>query len=200
MMPGIVAGGVRSSSGTVYATWNPADKATEITLSNGNRTAEVDGLGIRTARATIAMSGKQYFEASFAPNGDGVGIGLARSAADLFVYLGSDSAGYGHYLPSNDVYRGGSVAYNGATNSTSPVTVGIAFDAATLEMWVIVEGGSGFEGGGDPAAGTSPTLTLAAGTYYPACTPYTGASAVTINAGQAAFSLWTPSGGFTGVS
>ena len=185
----------------VYATWNPADKSGGITLSAGNRTADTPVFGGQMVRATKSISGKRYFECTFTPNGDGVGPGWASTGAGLNTYLGGDTAGYGHYLPGNDVYNNGSVVYAGATNSTSPVTVGFALDSATRRAWIIVQGGGGgFEGGGDPAANTAPTLTLAAGTYFPACTPYTGASVITINAGQSAFTLWTPSGGYSGVS
>src|SRR5690606_27738602 len=47
-----------------YATWNPSDKSSLITLSNGNLTATRSGAnGNRLVRATIARStGKEYFE------------------------------------------------------------------------------------------------------------------------------------------
>jgi hypothetical protein len=186
------------AGGTTYATWDPAVKASDITLSNGNLTATGATLGSHMVLGNIAISGKRYFECSFVPNTDNVGVGVAKSSATLTSYIGQLTDTYGHYLPGNDIYNN-TLAYNGSTISTTPVIVGFALDGTSL--WVRVSGQSGWEGGGDPAAGTSPTLTLSSGTYYPACTPYTtGNGAVTLNAGQSAFSVWTPSGGFSGVS
>ena len=130
--------------------------------------------------------------------GDAVAAGVATSAHTLSDYLGAQASGYGLYFPTGDIYNNGGIAYNGATNSNSPITCGFAIDG--LNLWARATGDSGWQGGGDPVAGTSPTLVLSSGTYFPACTPYNGTSSVTINAGQTAFSLWTPSGGFSGVS
>ena len=187
-----------SAGGSGYATWNPTGLPANCSLIGGTLIASSTTFGARTIRATIAMPALGYFECSFTPSGDGVGAGLATSSASGTNYLGGDANGYGHYLPSNDVYRSGGVVFNGATISTTPVTVGFAFNSSTRNLW-LRRPDSTWEGGGDPTAGTSPTLTLAAGTYFPACTPSTGASAITLNAGASAFALWTPSGGFTGI-
>src|SRR5690606_11857756 len=55
---------VSVQSVATYATWNPLDKSSLITLSNGNLTATRSGSnGNRLVRATIAnSSGKEYFE------------------------------------------------------------------------------------------------------------------------------------------
>lgn len=199
MIPGMMLVGQRrrgGAGGAIYATWDTA-VGTGFTFTNGNRT--VAGTGSKVSRGNIALSGLQYFEVSYTPAGNGIGPGLATTAHTLTNYLGSAAGGYGYYLPAADVYVSAAVVYNGATDSTTPVTVGFAFDASTRKLWVRRSNGT-WEGGGDPAAGTSPTLTLAAGTYYPACTPGTTGGAHTINAGQAPFVLWTPSAGYGGVS
>jgi hypothetical protein len=187
------------AGGSPYATWDPAHKASDISLSGGNLIATGASLGVHIVLGTIAISGKRYFECSFVPNADSIGVGIAVASTTLTNYLGQGALSYGHYLSSNTIYTGASAVYDGTNIATTPVTVGFAVDGTSL--WVRVSGESGWEGGGDPAAGTSPTLTLSSGTYYPACTPYTtGNGAVTLNAGQSAFSVWTPSGGFSGVS
>ncbi|MGP1666324.1 MAG: hypothetical protein ACTS5I_10545 [Rhodanobacter sp.] len=191
-----------SSGGSVtYATWNPSDKGANITLSGGNLIADGTVFAGEMVRATVAIVGKRYFECSFYPTADGTGVGVAPLGDTLGNYIGSGD-GYGHYLPGNDVYQHGGIVFLGATRSVSPAVIGIAIDG--LKMWVRVSGQAGFEGGGDPAAGTSPTVTMSgvtANTLRPACTPYTGtAGQITLNCGQSAFTLWTPSGGFSGVS
>lgn len=191
----------QGGSGPIYATWNPSDKAASISLSGGNLIATGTTFGGDLLRATKFITGKMYYEGSFVPNADGVGFGLAPASDSLNQWVGGAN-GYGHFLPSNDVYNLGGVLWAGATRSVSPVTVGIAVDG--IKVWIRVTGQPGWEGGGDPAAGTSPTFTMlagTAGTYKPCATPYTaGAGAVTLNCGQSAFALWTPSGGFAGVS
>lgn len=197
LLRGLLASEI-GGGGATYAAWNPLDKDSSITLSGGNQVASGSVFGSRIVRADTAISGKRYFEFSFTPNTDNVGVGICSSGVPLTSYLGQNALSYGHYLPSNDSFTGGSAAYNGTTNSTTPIIVGMAVDGTSV--WIIVQGGSGFEGGGDPAAGTSPTLTVTSGTYFPACTPYSGSNAVTLNAGQSAFALWTPSGGFAGIT
>jgi hypothetical protein len=188
--------------GPSYAEWDPAAHGGGITISGGGLVATGSGaLGLGIARGDTALTGDQYFEVSFIPNADSVGVGVCAVGQNLGNYLGQNSTGAGYYLPSADTYLAASVAYNGSTDSSSPATVGIAFKASTNEGWVRRADGGGWEGGGDPTTGTSPTFTLAAGVYYPACTPYTaGNGECTLNAGQSAFAKWTPSGGFTGVT
>lgn len=193
--------GIEVYGNPAAATWDPNDKNALITLSSGNRAAASSALGTVSVRATRALFGKKYFEGSYTINNDNVGLGLVTSlSGSLNQYVGQQAAGAGHYLPSNTVYRSGTVVYNGTDLGTagSPIKIGIAVDG--LKMWVIVEGKATFEGGGDPATGTTPTYTLAsAGIYYPACSPHSSAGTMTINCGQDPFTLWTPSGGFTGI-
>ena len=69
-----------------YATWNPSDKGTNITLSNGNLTVAKGNAGWESVRATIGVSsGKWYWEVTAntyvsgaVPWGFGVEIGRAH--------------------------------------------------------------------------------------------------------------------------
>lgn len=187
-----------TGGGPAYATWNviPASYA----LTNGNRTANRSGAASGVARSSTAFSGKQYHENTFTPAANGVGPGVCNAAQNTGAsYLGQTSDGMGYYLPGADAYRTGAVLFNGASDTTTPATVGMATDATAgdLKVWIRRANGGGWEGGGDPTTGSTPTLTLPTGTYYAACTCQTGTN-MTINAGQAAFVMWTPSGGYTG--
>lgn len=207
MIPTLQLGqmGLRRSSSVAaiaYATWNTGGAS--YSLTNGNRTASRTSGSGGAARSTSPFLDFTYAEFAFTPAADGIGPGLCNSTLNLsgVTYLGQDANGAGYYLPSADVYRSGSVQFNGSTYSTTPATVGIALRGSVGTGWNVFvrrPDGASFEGGGDPVANTSPTFTLPAGTYYPACTAGIGAGGITINAGQAAFVLWTPSGGFAGV-
>lgn len=188
-----------SSGAPTFAVWSIINKASWITVSGSNHIATGDAahysagliLGDRALPA-----GKSYMEFSFAPNADGVGVGVSRGSG-LTGYLGQPTDGYGHYLPGNDIYSGSLNVRNGTNNAVTPVIIGWAQDG--LKVWIWIQGQPTWEGGGNPATGTTPTYTIpTAGTYYPAATPFTGASAVTLNAGHAPFTLWTPTGGFAG--
>jgi hypothetical protein len=188
--------------GATYAGWDATAHGGGITISGAGRVATGSGsVGVGIARGDRSIGADAYFEVSFVPNVDNVGVGVCTTAVNLGNYLGQEAAGAGYYLPSADVYIAAAAAYNGSSDATTPAVVGIAFKPSTREGWVRRADGTGWEGGGDPTTGTSPTFTMAAGTYYPACTPYTaGNGECTINAGQDPFVLWTPSGGFAGIT
>ncbi len=87
---------------SVATTWNPSDKSTNVTLSNGNLTylktaaATHDG----TCRATISKAtGKWYWEVLIVNiaggNSESAG-GIANSSAPLTNYVGSDANGWGY--------------------------------------------------------------------------------------------------------
>lgn len=74
-----------------YATWNPADKGANITLSGGNLTATTSAFAWDAVRTTISKStGKWYFEMSITANNLGFS-GIGKSTATLASYLGSDA-------------------------------------------------------------------------------------------------------------
>jgi hypothetical protein len=185
--------------GGSWATWNT--DGFSGTYSNGNRTITRASGGSGVCRSTSPFLDFTYAEFSFAPAGNAAGQGLCNASQSLTAtYLGVDANGAGYYLPAADVYRSAVVQFNGATYSTTPAVVGIAVRGSVGSGWNvwIRRPDSTWEGGGNPVTNTTPTFTMPAGTYYPACT-ITAASPTTINAGQGAFVLWTPSGGFAGV-
>ncbi len=184
-----------------YATWNPSDKASEIVLSSGNKTA-TRGAGsfYASVRANKTLSGKQYWEVSYSWSGSGsVGaVGIAQSGLALSSasdYAGNNSSDVGAWGPTAEVYKSNAIiATYGAASSG---TFRFAFDAATGKLWIGTVASGWMTG--NPATGTSPITTMAAGTYYPVCT-ICDASAVTANFGASAFSGSVPSGYSSGVS
>jgi len=158
------------------ATWNPLDKASGITLSNGNSRADGAG-GYYSVRSTASVSGKRYFEMLInvtAVGGNSTAKGVSDGTQSLYSphYAGSTSLSAGVWTPSGQIY------INGATTSgigAQPVGVTRtewAVDSATRKVWVRVHGGA-WVGGGDPALGTTPTATLTgSGGIFAMATPF----------------------------
>ncbi|MDO8481976.1 MAG: SPRY domain-containing protein [bacterium] len=117
------------TSGTNVATWNPNDKDTDVTLSNGNLTAASPTGGI--VRSTIGKSsGKWYMEITETTVG---ATGIANSSAALTAGLGVDINGWA-YLPSSGSKRNNnsSVAYG--TAYTNGAVIGVALDMDAGEV------------------------------------------------------------------
>ena len=109
--------GVRTLLGSwKYATWNPADKAAAMVLSNGNLTAGDPATGdFSGVRSTIGKSsGKWYWETT----------GSAASYTNYGIAIGIGSSGQ-TLTPNGDLTNlEGSRAYYAASgNSYSPSTV-----------------------------------------------------------------------------
>ena len=179
------------NNGGNYCTWNPLNKNSNSTLSNGNLLASSSD--VRTVLGTIGFpdSGKYYAE--FTVNGTASGYPV------IGILANNDSAIAANQNPDTGVsyFQGGNVALNGNTNvatltalSTSDI-VGVAYDAATRKVWFSLNGT--FLNNGDPAAGTNEitTLTENRSGYSWGCAPYSTAT-VTLNAGQRSFSYTPP--------
>jgi len=111
----------------IYATWNPADKGTNVTLSGGDLSVSISADGAWDAvRSTISKtSGKWYWE--YTMTGTNAMSGILLSTATLSSFLGADANGWGYYdLNGNKYTNGASVAY-GATYTTGDV-IGVALD------------------------------------------------------------------------
>ena len=127
-----------SAGGTVYATWNPADKNANVTLSAGNLTATSSSGSFSNVRATVGKAtGKWYFEVkadSVASPNWGV-IGVGTSSAALGQYLGVDAFGWG-YDSRAYKYNAGLFPVWGATWATNDVIgVAVDMDAKTITMY-----------------------------------------------------------------
>lgn len=149
-----------------YYGWNPADKTSGITLSDGNFTANHgpgDG-GVRSLNYKSA--GKWYVE--FLNSGYGGGgfmIGVARSAAPLSSFIGSDSNGWGCG------HDGGCYTGNVRVATISPgpslnVRLGMAIDLDAGKLWY----SNGGVWNGNPAGGTGPQFSGITGNIFLALT------------------------------
>ena len=182
-----------------YATWNPADKGTNVVLSNGDLTAAVTSAALNNiVRSTIGKStGKWYWEytiTSFVTTQPLVGV--ANASATLvgsgFNFCGFDANGWGYYGNNGQKYTGGVGAAYGLGYTTNDV-IGVALDMTNGKVFFAKNGT--WQNSGDPVAGTGAAFTGLTGTLY-ACGPGAGSDSqtVTANFGATAFAQTVPTG------
>ena len=179
--------GSAAAGGLTYATWNPADKAASIVLSNGNLRASAPvypGL----VRATVGKSsGKWYWEITPFFGGGAWLIGAAEGSGTVNLSPGYASNSWGYYV-NGAVGTGGS--FGGTNDSyTAGDTIGIALD---MNSGFIVFYKNGV---------VQPTpLSGLAGTVYPAFgTNISGTTIADANFGATAFAYPVPSGYNAGI-
>ncbi|RPI56186.1 MAG: hypothetical protein EHM49_00895 [Deltaproteobacteria bacterium] len=150
-------------------TWNPSDKAANITLSGGDLTAELTSASDGAVRATLGVSsGKWYWEVKVVATGSVCDqtTGIGTSSAILTAIVGSSIESYGFYSFSGNINHGsGSVAYCASNWIDVGDIVGIALDLDNGKIWFAVN--NVWCDSGDPAAGTGEAFSGISGTYYP---------------------------------
>lgn len=176
--------GVLLSAGQIaQAVWDSGLKDSSITLSNGDRDAAANGNNAGIALSTTPKtSGKFYVELEMvalagAGQSEAFAAGIRGSTASLNNYLGQDSDGFGNWVDGasatgRSTYNNG-VQSNVLTSQPTP-TVGYRMRMAVdvgVGVWFSRWNGTSWIGGGDPAAGTSPTYALSPGTYRLAANP-----------------------------
>lgn len=173
----------RTPTTNTYATWNPADKAAAITLTNNNLTATADNTTTENCRSTIGKStGKWYWEYTInAAITNSISHGVETTAELTSALCGATTAGYGY----NDV---GQKKNNGVDSAygTAPANgdvLGILLDMDNGQISVR-RNGTDF---GIMFSGLS-------GTYYAGFSSAFGANSVVANFGATAFAQSLPAG------
>lgn len=162
-------------------TWNPADKAAGITLSNGDLTAHMASdtdyvpCGVR---ATVALSGKKYFRFVLddlsAPADPNLGVGVASSGASLSATYPTTFSGVANSAGATVISALASLLINNVyfIDAIIAVIVGdiadCAVDIPNLKIWFRKNGTGNWNNSGtdDPATNTG-GATLSSATYYP---------------------------------
>ena len=117
-----------TSGRITYATWNPADKSTNVVLSNGNLTFAISTATNSMARSTISKSsGKWYWEVTAATTPR---IGIATSAASLNVALGSEASSWAWYGAVGTIINNNTTLATVTTLTTGDI-IGFALDVGT---------------------------------------------------------------------
>lgn len=134
---------------------------------------------------TGKTTGKFYVEVScpqLHTTGQALAMGLQRGTGSLTNYLGQSADSWGTWAEG----AGGTTrsTYHNATQANATVvgsnaatqSARMAVDVGAGQIWFSRFGNTAWIGGGDPAAGTSPTYTFTPGgsTYYIALNPRTG--------------------------
>lgn len=155
--------------------WDPDVVSIPSILSEGNKrlTANTAFSGsYANSRGRLACIGKCYFsvELGFTASGSVLGAGVADATTDLTGssnYPGMDNKSIEAGSPNGSVFFNGASIGSVGTMATVDA-VEVAVDVDTRQVWLRQSGGA-WAGGGDPAAGTSPTATLSGtGKLYPA--------------------------------
>lgn len=157
-------------------------------LSDTLRSANVELLaGRKQARGTItdeggtvlserAMSeGRFYAEVELivlGGFGQAIGAGLHLGTANLDTYIGGDADGWSSFVigaagNTRVNFHNGTI-YNSTVVGTPAIgaRMRLAVDIDAGRLWLSHWGSSSWIGGGDPAAGTSPTFAIPAGASY----------------------------------
>ncbi len=176
-----------------YATLNPLNLHSDITLSNGNLELTKTNNAYRTAVSTIGVSsGKWYFEVKPTANVDGtmyIGIEqIVRIDKQIAYQNGNNGFAWraeGGFIQNDAMGSGSSYGSAGYTNND---VIGVAADLDNGSLTFYKNGTSQgaatiFNGG-----------TLPSGTYFFGVSPYASGATVQVNFGQRAFAYAAPSG------
>ncbi len=175
-----------------YATWNSSDKASKVTLSNGNLTAASASSDTTwgSVRSNIGVSsGKYYWEVTINSIDAGrfIMIGVAQSGASITSYLGASSVGWQYYGEAgNKINNDSQVGYGATFTSGDIIGVALDRDAGTLTFY---KNGTTQ---GQAYSGLS-------GTIYAGVSLRNIGNQITANFGASAFA-YTPPSGFVGLS
>ena len=183
-----VGGEVRGN----YATLNPLDKNSGITLSDGNLNASMP-TQVENVYGTVSVtSGKWYWETTINSMSGRLVIGVGNAVDQSWnLDPASSSSLWGYYSVNGNKLNAGSVAY-GNSFTTNDV-IGVAVDMDSGKIWFSKN--NTWQASGDPAAGTNAAFTNLSGSVRPMYDQQlTNAVTFSCNFGQRAFAYTAPSG------
>jgi hypothetical protein len=192
------------------AGWNPADVHSDITLSGTNnvratRTTSGAGnwRGVRGATQRGASTTKRYFEVPIVAYADNNIIAGVATTGSILTGLGAGLYGVNNWSSTTRWVNNGG-GFGSMTLTAHPwatvgerVMIAVDFRAGGVDIWAGLE--SEWDTG-DPATGSSPLATLAAGTILcPGVWLYSdGASVPAVDyCGATGTNSWSPPSGFS---
>lgn len=175
MMPG-------GAPSRIYATWNPADKSANITLSGGDLVATSVGSG--AARSTISKSAeKWYWEVTVTASASWLAVGAGNSSAILTASPGTTTNSIGYYANGSIIKNNALVTTK--TGLVSGDVISFAYDAGLSTLNIIRNNVLQFTASG---------VNIPTGALYAMCGPASG-GVITANFGASPFA-YTPPGGY----
>lgn len=170
-------------------TFNPSDKGSSVTLSNGDLTAACAvTTGVRST--TSRNAGKYYVEFTISAIAVGCLFGISKAAAAVAApgYPGADTHGRGYFSADGQKYNGTNAAYGASWTTAHLMAFALDIDAGTLEFFKDnVSQGVAFSSG---IAGQTWFVHVGAGSSSGSPSTFTA------NFGGSAF-VHTPPSGFT---
>lgn len=115
-----------------YATWNPSDKGTNITLSNWNKTVVNTTAWWNMVRSTIWKSSWKWYWEVTANSSVSMIIGISNASWNLSSYLGSDTNSWGWNENSLKYYNAVGTAYGASYTTNDVIWIALDMDAGTL--------------------------------------------------------------------
>ncbi len=165
-----------------WCTWNPLDKNTSITLSEGNLKLAVGAVDSSVRSTFAASSGKWYWEITITSSSGHGTVGVTNSLHSLSSTPGSSTVGVGYRCSDGGkVINGTYTASYGASYTTGDV-IGVALNMEDGEVTFYKNNASQ----GVAATGLSGTLFAAAGNENVSSLTWTA------NFGQTAFTYTPP--------
>jgi len=175
-----------------YATLNPIDKNSGITLTNGNLDASMP-TQLQNVYGTVSVtSGKWYWETTINSMSGRLVIGVGNAVDQSWnLDPASSSSLWGYYSVNGNKLNAGASAY-GNSFTTNDV-IGVAIDMDSGKIWFSKNGT--WQASGDPAAGTNAAFTNLSGSVRPMYDQQlTNAVTFSCNFGQRPFAYTAPSG------
>jgi hypothetical protein len=119
-----------------YATLNPLNSPSGVTLSSGNLNYTSGGSSNNTiAYSTISVSsGKWYAEYTHTTGTQLVGIAASTASATL-SYPGQDATSYGYASNNGEKYNNGASAYGATWTANDVIGIALDLDAGTLTFY-----------------------------------------------------------------
>jgi len=183
-----------------FCTLNSVDKATQVTLADGNLQYGLSSNSYTAVRGTFGVSsGKWYWEMSTV-SGMGLNtcyVGITTNASNLQVSAPpTDGTTYTYISYTGNKAYTSSTSY-GDTWNTNGRVIGVALDLDAGKIWWSRDGV--WQASGDPAAGTNEAFSGITGTWHPYVVFNDTSPNLLFNFGQSAFT-YTPPTDFVALS
>lgn len=184
-----IFGSKTGSAALTYATWNPADKAANISLSGGDLTTTRSGAGPAAVRATIGKSsGKWYWEVKCISTTGvfDIFVGLANTTASLTALPGSDTNGWALALDDGGYYENGFQGFaSGGFIAAVNDVFGFAWDADSSTLAIYRN---------NTVLTPNPLFSTLTGTLFPIIATQGDTTVMTANFGATTMAYTAPGG------
>jgi hypothetical protein len=172
---------------------NENDKATQVTLADGNLRYQLSSNSYTAVRGTFGVSsGKWYWEMN-AVSGMGVNtayMGIATNASNLqAANAPTDGTTYTYISYTGNKAYTSNTSYGTAWNTNGRV-IGVALDLDAGKIWWSRDGV--WQASGDPSAGTGEAFSGITGTWHPYVVFNDTSPNFLFNFGQSAFTYTPP--------